>query len=82
MGSALACGGSIVEPPGTDCLAQGSPWSLPMEATPVATLLPKPCDLHLIHKAIINHLVVHLEIMTVGPRLQVRGAVNSERHGE
>lgn len=45
------------------------PWPLPLEATPVATLLPKPCDLHPIHKAIINHLVVHLEITTVGAML-------------
>lgn len=61
-------GGSIVE---LRCLARGSAWSFPIEATPVATLLPKPCDLHPMHKDFKDHLVVHLEVMTVGPCLQV-----------
>jgi len=44
MRSALASGGSVLEPAGTGSIRHGgSFWQLLTEATPVAPLLPKPC---------------------------------------
>jgi len=44
MGLALASGGSVMELAGTGSVRhEGRFWQLLTEATPVATLLPKPC---------------------------------------
>jgi len=44
MGSALASGGSVLEPAGTGSVGRGgSFWQLPTEATPLAPPLPEPC---------------------------------------
>jgi len=50
MGSALASGGSVLEPAGTGSVGHGgSFWQLLTEATPVAPSLPKPCHTNPIH---------------------------------
>jgi len=48
IGSALASGGSHLEPSGTGCVRHGgSFWQLLTEATPIAPPLPKPCHANL-----------------------------------
>jgi len=50
MGSALASGGSILEPAGVGSTGhRGSFWQLLTEATPVAPLLPKPGHANPVH---------------------------------
>jgi len=45
MGSALASGGSVLEPAGIGSAGHGgSFWPLLTEFAPVAPLLPKPCQ--------------------------------------
>jgi len=71
MGSALASGGSILEPAGIGSVGcRGSFWQLLTEATPVVAPLPKPCYANPIQPVIylfleVAEFLLPLTIMTV-----------------
>jgi len=63
MGSALASGGSILEPAGTGSVRHGGSFSqLLTEATPIAPWLPKPCHANPQQKVLFVKILIPVDV--------------------